>query len=273
MRYRHAMMLFSAALPLCVLLRTIQLIFTIDDGTGFIKQQYSGISTIMMVVIYVAVATTGAVSFAADGIKAKNEKLKPVMAVISALTGGMFLFDTVTAFSSYESGSWHGMLLMMLGFASAVVFVAYGIKNIYHYNMPSMTLIIPVFYHIIRLINIFVGTSSLALTAENILLLVTNGALMLFMFEFAKFENNIDNSDKKTKKFLGIGMAAAMLCGVSGVPKLVILFFGEKDFAERDLSSALLMVALGAYVITFIICNFSDKEKAEKSRGGKHLAQ
>lgn len=273
MRYRHAITLFLFALPVCIMLRTIQLFFTIDEVTGFIKQQYSGISAIMTIVICAAVVVSGALSFSADGVRAKNEKLKPVLAAVSVLTGGMFFFDTIVGTSAYDTDSWHGVLIAILGVLSAVVFAAYGVKNIYHYNMPAMVLIIPVFYHIVRLINIFVSTSSLALTVENIFLLLTNGALLLFMFEFAKFENNIDGGDKRPKKFLGIGISSAMLCGIMSVPKIFLLVAGQTQFSNRDISSVLLVIALGAFVMTFILCNFSDKENFEKRRGGKHLAE
>ena len=69
MRYRYTMNLFYIALPICLLLRTIQLIFTIDETTGFIKQQYSSISTVVMIVICAAVAAVGLLGFAGDEIK------------------------------------------------------------------------------------------------------------------------------------------------------------------------------------------------------------
>lgn len=273
MRYRHTIILFFVTMPICVLLRTLQLIFTIDEATGFIKQQYSEISVIIMFIICAAVAAVGLLGFTVGGIKADKDKLKPVLAVVSALAGGMFIYDSVTGLALLGTGTWHDILLVFLGILSAFVFIAYGLKNVYRYNLPSMMLIIPVFYYVIKLINIFVSTSALALVTENIFLLFTNGVLLLFMLEFAKFENQVDGNKKSPKKLLGVGVAAVMLCAVSTVPKIIAFSVNDIEISSRDISNILLMVSVGIFVLSFIMCNFSDKEKTCKKRVARHLAE
>ena len=69
MKFRHSVTLFCVCLPVCLILRALQLIFTIDEKTGFIKQQYTGISVAITLVILAGVASVGLISFAAAGIK------------------------------------------------------------------------------------------------------------------------------------------------------------------------------------------------------------
>ena len=52
MKYRHAMIVLSAALPVCVVLRALQLIFTIDSSTGFIKQSYNTVAIAITVMAW-----------------------------------------------------------------------------------------------------------------------------------------------------------------------------------------------------------------------------
>ena len=273
MRYRYTMNLFYISLPICLLLRTIQLIFTIDETTGFIKQQYSSISTVIMIVICAAVAAVGLLGLIGDGIKAGERKLSPAIALTSVLAGGMFIYDTVTSLTNLNSSSWYDLVLIILGVLSAIVFILYGLKNVYDYNMPSMMLVIPVFYYILKLITIFVSTSDLALVTENIFLLFTNGALLLFMFEFAKFENNIGDSKKENKKLFATGIISVMLCAISTVPKIIGFLVNKTQPTSQDISSALLAIVVGVFVLLFIICNFSDKANKRKKHIVSHLAQ
>ena len=63
MRYRHTMTLLGICLPMCLVLRILQLAFTIDTATGFIKQQYSAISLIITLVIFAAAISVGIMGF------------------------------------------------------------------------------------------------------------------------------------------------------------------------------------------------------------------
>ena len=77
MRYRHTMTLFGISLPICLILRVLQSVFTIDSSTGFIKQQYSDISTVIMLVIFAGIASVGLMGLISDGVvmRKKNKNI------------------------------------------------------------------------------------------------------------------------------------------------------------------------------------------------------
>ena len=269
MRYRHTMTLFGISLPICLILRTLQLIYTIDDTTGFIKQQYSGISIAIMIIIFAATVSVGLIGFAADGVKMQKNNINPEVALTSLLAGGMFIYDTVAALGTIATGSWYDMIALLFGVMSAAVFIAYGLKNIYDYKLPMALLVIPVLYYVIKFITVFISTSALALVTENIFLLFTNAALLYFLFEFSKIENNIDENPKPRKLFAS-GIIAVMLCATEAIPKIIA---NGADMSRRDMAAALLNIAMGVFVLSYIISNFDDKSTDKKTHTAKHLAE
>lgn len=270
MKHRHALMLCAVALPICVLLRAIQIIFTIDDTTGFMKQQYSAIGMTITVIICAAVASVSLLAATLDVAKQNPCKIRPAVAIVSALTSGMFIYQTVAGVSALR-GAWYDTLLVVLSLASALVFLAYGLKNIYEYNMPALMLAIPVVFYIVKLISVFVSTSELALVTENVFLIFTNSVLLWFVFEFASFENHIGDAEKQAKGLFASGLAAIMLCAVASMPKLALTVLGRLQIFADDIAEALLNLAMGVFILTYILCVFKDKSQASKSVG-KHSA-
>ena len=271
MKHRHTLILLSVALPICVLLRAMQMYFTIDGVTGFVKQQYSAISVIITVIICAASAAIGLLAATIDEVKQNANKQRPAVAIAGVLAGGMFIYQAVAGFSVVGSGAWYDALLVLLSFVSAFVFVAYGLKNIYDYNLPSILLISPVLYYIVKLISVFVSTAKLALVTENIFLIFTSGVLLWFMLEFASFENGIGDVDKRPKKLFAAGLAAVMLCGVTAIPKLAFAVLNIMQLQADDIASALINVAIGVFILVYILCNFGDKRESKKAVG-KHSA-
>ncbi len=269
MRYRHTIKLLGACLPICLILRTLQLIFTVDSATGFIKQQFSGISVTIMVVIFAAIVSVGVLGFAADGVKIQKAQKNIFLAASAFLVGCMFIYDTVASLQTQNITAWYDIVTVFLGLITAAVFFAFGVKNIYDIKFPHIFLVVPVFYYILRIITVFVSTSALALVTKNIFLIFTNGILLFFMFEFAKFENNIDEKPK-LRKFFASGIMAVMLCFTESLPK----FISQTDImSDRDIADGILTLTMGAFVLTYILSNFADKHSLENTHTAKHLAE
>ncbi len=271
MKHRHALMLLGITLPICVLLRTIQMCFIIDEKTGFVKQQYTGISLAITIVICAAAVSVGLLAATLEGTKHEKKELRPSMAIASLLASGMFIYVTVAEFSQQSSTAWYNTLLVFFAVASAAVFVAYGLRNINPYKMPTIILVVPVLYYITRLISVFVSTSSLALTTENVLLIFTSSVLLWFMFEFASFENEIGEIEKRPKKLFASGLVAVIFCAVTSIPKFIYAFISDVTLSSKDIADASLNIAIGVFVLVYIVCNFGEKSDYKKT-ASKHSA-
>ena len=269
MRHRHALVLLAITAPICVVLRAIQMCFIIDEKTGFTKQNYKVINLGIMIVICASAVAVGLLAMTIEGTKQNKKELHPVMAVVSALTSGMFIYQTVSGLSAQSMGSWYSVLLVLLSLGSAIVFLAFGFKNIYDYNMPSMILIVPVIYYIVRLISVFVSTSELSLVTENMFLIFTSSILLWFMFELASFENGMGDVHKAPKKLFASGLSAVVLCAVTSVSKFIFAVVNNIQLSGEDISAALLNAAMGIFVLTYILCNFVSVPK-RKVHVSKH---
>lgn len=272
MKYRHTMLLLYISLPICVILRTIQMIFTIDYGTGFIKQQYSVISPIITVVICAAVAAVSLLSAACE-INPKGTTLRPGIAAASFLVGGMFVCQMAADVANLSFAAWYDMLLMVLGLVAALAFIAYGLKNVYDYKLPSIVLVVPTIYYVVRLISLFIGTSKLAMVTENIFMLFTNSVILLFVFELACLENEIGNTQKSTKKLFVYGVATIMTCVTTSLPKLILIVTSDLKFARSDIAVALLNLSIAVFAFAYIVCNYKEKTKLSQKAQPKHLAE
>lgn len=272
MRYRHIINLFLVSTPICVLLRVIQLMFTIDGDTGFIKQQYSAISLLITLIVCATIAAVSMLAASVEGINKNQIKSNVGMAVIGVVTGGTFIYQALTNVLGKNTSAWHDALLAVLCLLAALVFIAYGLRNIYQYKMPQITLIIPVVYYVVRLINLFVSTSSLALITENVFLVFTNSVLLWFLFEFASFENEIGDVTKKPKKLFASGIASVMFCAVTALPKVVLLIKNNDKVSGDNIASVLLNIAMGLFVCIYIMSNFREKNTHTPKPKSKHSA-
>ncbi len=272
MRYRHIMLLLWISLPICVALRTIQIVFTIDSKTGFIKQQYAGIGLVISVIICAATAAVSLTPMLSQGISAKGAALFPSVAAASVLTGGMFIYQAISSLSLLNAGAWYDILLVFLSLLSAFSFLAYGLKNIYEYSMPPAIMIAPVMYYVVKLVSIFVSTSKLSLVTENVFMLFTNSAVLLFVFELAGIENGIGDAEKKQKSIFASGVAALILCVTTALPKVLLILFAKEKILYENISASLLSLAMAIFVLSYITSNYKEKTRLVSKTEPKHLA-
>ena len=271
MKQRHTMILLGFSTAVCVILRILQLAFTIDSETGFIKQQYSAIS---VAITFIVCAATAAVAFLvahANETQARNEVFHPAVAGASIFTGVMFLYQFIIGVTLIGKGSASGIIGVLMALLCAAVFVAYGAKEMFEFKVPSIVLVVPVVYYIVKLITIFVSTAKLALVTENIFTLFTNCVILWFVFEFSKFENQIGEIEKSPKKLFSSGIAVVMMCAITTLPKIILVIFGKMAASHEDIADSLLNLAIAVFVAVYILCNFGDKTKSEKTVY-KHLA-
>lgn len=289
MKYRHAMTLLLVSLPICVILRIIQTVYTLDVGTGFIKPQYSTIALLISIIVCAATAAVALLTAIAD-IKCKESTTPQLaIAISSLLLGGMLIYRMVATTSAklqtiawqesfvknamilFKSIAWYDGLLLILTVLSAIVFFVYGLRNISSFKMPTVMLAIPVFYFIVKLISVFVSTSSLALVTENVFLVFTNSAVLWFMFEFSNFENGVGDANKKIKKIFASGVASTILCSTMAIPRFVTAIVYRTTMTAADISSSLLDIAIVTFVLSYIVCKFGEIQKTEKAPS-KHSA-
>lgn len=264
MKHRHTIILLCVSTVVCVILRVLQLAFTIDSETGFVKQQYATISLAITIIVCAATASVVFLAAWANETKQKNEVFRPAVAGSSIFTGVMFMYQSIINMTLLGKGVGNGMVFVLLALLCALVFAAYGAREIFEYKMPPIILVIPVVYYIAKLISVFISTAKLALVTENVFTLFTNCVILWFVLEFAKFENQIGEWEKSPKKLFSSGIAVVMMCAVTTLPKIILVMAGKLQATYEDIATSLLNIAIGIFVLVYILCHFGDETKIEK---------
>ena len=185
MKYEKILLFSSIALPAVVLMRFLQLFFTVDVKTGFFKSEYEDAGRCLLVLIALGCAAVAVLCLTSHRNPENPPKKNLVTAVFSFITAAV---TAIEIFSESFAGTvmrWQSSLLMLMGLAAAAFFVAYGISLISDFTLPPISAVIPVFYFIIKVICVFTSVSSLALITDNILMLAAYCTL-LFFFLFMK---------------------------------------------------------------------------------------
>ena len=92
------------------------------------------------------------------------------------------------------------------------------------------------------------------------------------MFEFANLENEFGDATKNHKKIFTCGIMAVILCIVTGLPKLILLFSEQTTTLKADVSASLLMLSQAIFILSYLIGIFYKKADAATKPTSKHSA-
>ena len=257
MRYKHIMLSLGISLPVCVLLRTYQLLFMIEGKTGFVGRNYIFLSAAVMVVIFAAVALNTIFGATVHRSPKRMPKVNFALGISAMLLGGAVIFDSIDSMLQAPVSSWQTFVLVVMGCVCAIWFMAYGVKAIYNYKLPHLTYIIPVIYWAAKFIVVFTSISPLTLITDNVFVLISYCAVLIFMFEFAKVANNIDK-DTTYKKLMASGIASVMLCFISAIPRFIATGTGNTESLHDSVSSVFVTLMTGLFVLSYTVSHFSN---------------
>ena len=137
MKYEKILLFSSIALPAVVLMRFLQLFFTVDVKTGFFKSEYEDAGRCLLVLIALGCAAVAVLCLTSHRNPENPPKKSLVTAVFSFITAAV---TAIEIFSESFAGTvmrWQSSLLMLMGLAAAAFFVAYGISLISDFTLDE----------------------------------------------------------------------------------------------------------------------------------------
>lgn len=256
MKYKHLVTFFLIALPICVIIRTLQVLCTVDGVTGFFKHEYRTIGILMSGLLLVIIGTCAVMCSLIKRCPPKMPKVKPLLGVPSVALGVAVLYEIFT--NSYNSRiPFIGVVLVdIFGVATAVLFIAYGLKMFKDFHIKRKLYAIPVVFFMARLVCVFITVSSIALIVDNLFMILCYCSLLLFMLEYAKFANNLD-VDMNFKKLLIAGLCSILLCAVSSIPRLIAIISGNTAVLHESVASVITTLVAGVFISAFIFTAYS----------------
>ena len=263
MRYKHIMLSLGISLPVCVLLRTFQLLFMIEGKTGFVGRNYTYLSAAIMIIIFAAAALNTIFGATVHRSPKRMPKVNIALGISAMILGCAIIYDSINSIVEMPVTSWQNFVMVVMGCVCAIWFMAYGAKAVYNYKLPHLTYVIPVIYWAAKFIVVFTSISPLTLITDNVFVLISYCAVLIFMFEFAKVANNIDK-DTTYKKLLSSGIASTILCAVSSLPRLIATGAGTIESLHDSVSSVFVSLVTGIFVLVYCLSHFSNSNLSYK---------
>ena len=265
MKYKKILLFFSITLPLSVLLRTLELFFTVETDTGFFKNEYKSAGIYLLALIIAVAASLAVICFTAHRNPEHPPKTNSFMsaaAFLAAFSIGAELYNE--SFSGTVM-IWQLVLLMLAGFAAAVYFVLYGLSGIAKFSLPSLTAVIPSVYLIMRIICSFTSISSLALITDNVLLLSAYCLLLLFFLSFGRLYCGI-GSEIEFRKLMSFGLTATVLCFTEAIPHIIINLATDNGYQHTSNTANFSLLMFGFFAAVFVFSHFSASNSLESGK-------
>ena len=262
MRYNKIMFFFFIALPICIVLRLMQLIYTVDFATGFFKQEFKTFGGYILLIIFGFAAASVIFAFTAHR-RPEHPPCDNIFLDISGVLLALSLLSEIFTESMPVSlPMWQGLLLRISGFAAAVYFVLLALKNIFNFHLPKAMAVFPVVYMVSKIICNFSVISSLALISDNILLLSAYCSGLLFFLNYAKLYNGLD-SEYNFRKLLATGLLTVLFSFTQSIGHIVINILTSNAYTHTTLISNIFILFMGIFAAIFILFHFSHKNACE----------
>lgn len=255
MKNKYAWIVFAVALLVTLPTRIYQVLFLVEQDTGFYTD---GNKTTAIISIGLAV---GILLMMGICVWDKRERTySPIhslpTAVIGVLTGLGIIFQyMISLFSGEElQNQLPHIVLSIVGICAGVILIltAYNFatgQNIFA-KFPLLSLI-PSLWGCVCLITLFITYVSVVNISENIFDTFTVIFLLLFLFAQAKMFSGID-TEKSVKIIFVVGLPAALMALVTGIPSAVLLFSGLSRTSSFPVGLHLVNILFALYIFAFL---------------------
>lgn len=263
MKFKKLLLFFYIALPASVLMRLIQLGFTVERKTGFFTAEHGKFGIYLLLMITVACASTAILSFTTHRSPERPPKKSRPLAAAAFSAAAVTAAEVFSETFSGTVPAWQTSVLTLAGIAAFVFFIVFGLSLISDFSFPPIASAIPVVYFIARIICVFTSVSSLALISDNLLMLAAYCALLLFFLFFGKLYNGLDR-DLNFRKLLSAGLSSVLLCFTQGLPHIVFNIIIGGGYNHTGMLSNIALLVYGIFAGVFLYSHFSVSEGESK---------
>lgn len=256
MKLNKIMAFFYMGLPICIILRMIQIGFTINFDSGFYKEGYTNYGTAILLVIMLFCAVV--IFFASRAFESPERppRMNFALTLVSGFAACVLLYEVGCEVLPLVMLPWQIIIVKVAGLITAGYFAIFAARLKIDIKLPSIIHIVPVVYVIIRTIFTFINISSLALISDNILIMASYCFAMLFFINYAKLYNKID-TERNFRKILATGLCSSVTALTQSVSYFVINFVSEIQYTHTDQITNLTLLGIGLFVLSFIVSHFS----------------
>ena len=248
----------AAAVPICSIIRILQIVFLVEYQNGFYFSGKGFLGNLCLVLIALICGALAFFTYKIEKISVIIPKRDWVLAVASVIVS-ITLFRELFGENMPMTMLAGQLLLLKLSTAfTAVYFLIFALKCIISFKMPPLLHIMPVIYAIIKTVFSFINLSSLALISDNVLLLASYCGLMLFFISYGKIYNGI--KEKGFKKYLATSVVTIVITITASLPNLIINIIGKEPYIHTNTNVLITLLAFGIFAIVFTYKILNKKE-------------
>ncbi len=256
MQYKKIMLFFWPALALCVILRTLQLVFTIEAGTGFFVPEFSHYGWYILAVIFLFGLVSAAFAFTAHRSPEAPPRINIFISAASLILAIIIPVELLTLPSGVAVPVWQEFLMRLAGIAAAVFFAAFGLSKFLDFKIPSPVFMAPAIYLVIRVVYEFSAMSSLAIISDNLVHMAAYCSALIFMLNFAKLYNRVDE-EYNFRKLMASSILAVVFCFTQSVPQIAVRLITGTSYLHISFVANLSVFGLGVFIMVFMLSHFS----------------
>ncbi len=261
MKYRHIILSTAILMPMCVILRALHIMYTVEGETGFINPNYATESFVLLAAIGVFVAVCAGLCFSVrrSPTKMPQGPLVAVGAIIAALG---FAYELFAAGYPVRVPAWQVVSIKLFGAAVIAFMVFYAIASLLKTKMPSGLFAIPVIYGIVKLLVVFTEISAISVIPDSAFTAVSCCAVLWAFLQIAKQAVGIKNGHTH-KLMLCSAMLAVFMCAISSLPMFAVMVVSPEKAVHGDLTLALTLFTTGVFIALFTLGFFSNSNLDE----------
>lgn len=270
MKYKHIITAFLFVMPLCVIMRILQVMFMTNQNTGFFAVRYRDIALLFFVLWFVALVVIVITSTFVRRCPTKMPKIKLPLALASIFYGGTLLLSAVVENILSTNRNILTATTGVVGIVSAGAVIVYGLSGVFKIKLNGVFLAIPVLYYVMRLVCIFMVITTISITAQNILWVLCECAQLLFALEFAKTASGVDKNSYKKMLPAGLGTVTAALS--YSLPNLLLSLpynMANNTFSRTVICSSILAFGSAIFAAAFTFMYYGYRNLKVRSRHHK----
>lgn len=268
MKLKYTTKVFIVVNLIAVVLRTVQIMFLTDQGTGFLKDSIlcNVLSTVGTVIIVLAFA---AMYFNASQAVRQPEKINCKglpSAAVAALTAVAYLSTGIYAAFEHRYG-WG--LLSVLSALSAVCCLFAALSAVDVCKFPKAGLVSFTAYWLLSFVLAYLYYTERPLRVRTVTETAALCFIIFFFIAFGKAACGV-KSEKNFRKIYPLGLVSSGLCILSVVPELIAKLF---RFGDKVTASAVnpVMLSAAALFIGFFTINTFKKSNTIHPKQKKRL--
>ncbi len=252
MNIKQSYLYFFIATGAAISVRTLMLFFTIDTASGFIKTEYSVITTLMLALIAIAIILVFVFSLLtkASAISAIPQNI--AYKVVSVLLAAVILYDTFSSTMDYSLISWQRSAEFIFAVIAAASLIALAIMDFFNLETPLLLTATPILFWFIRLIIIFTSFSTLSNIPDNMFELAALCLILISSLQVSKLACTELPSAKQNVVF-ATALATASICFVTSIPRAIVTLSENSSVLHRNDLPIMTTLVAGIYFLIFAL--------------------